>query len=68
MDFDEMFSYLNHFRVSANAFLSQFDPLALVFAPIITLFFARIVHSIFCVVLEKGLKSVTIEFVMASAK
>ncbi|KAL8520208.1 hypothetical protein ACS0TY_010935 [Phlomoides rotata] len=68
MDFDEMFSYLNQFRASANSYLSQYDPLALVFAPIMTLFFARIVHSIFRLILEKGLKSVTMEFVMASVK
>lgn len=68
MDFAEIISHLNHFRASANSFLSQYDPLALVFAPIVTLFFARVVHSIFCVVIEKGLKSVTVEFVMAFVK
>lgn len=68
MDFHRISSYLNPLRASANSYLSQFEPLALVLLPILTLFFARLVRSIFSVVSEKGLKSAALELVMASVK
>ncbi|KAI3467742.1 hypothetical protein Pfo_024405 [Paulownia fortunei] len=68
MDFDEIFSSLNRFRASANSFLSQYEPVALIFVPIFTLLFARIVKSIIRVVFEKGPKSAILEFFTASVK
>ncbi|KAL3649893.1 Dihydrosphingosine phosphate lyase [Castilleja foliolosa] len=68
MDLDEIISYLSRLRASSNSYLSQFEPIALVFVPILTLFFARIVQSVFRVVFEKGLKSVILDFIMTSVK
>ncbi|KAG8365859.1 hypothetical protein BUALT_Bualt17G0015700 [Buddleja alternifolia] len=68
MNFNELFSSLNRLRASANSFLSQYEPLVLVFIPIFTLFFARIIQSIFGVIFEKGLKSAILGFFMASIK
>ncbi|KAL0357745.1 UNVERIFIED_CONTAM: Sphingosine-1-phosphate lyase [Sesamum calycinum] len=68
MDFDQMFSSLNRFRASANSVLSQYEPLALLLVPILTLLSARILQSVLRVVSEKGLKSAVLEFFMASVK
>ncbi|KAL0385327.1 UNVERIFIED_CONTAM: Sphingosine-1-phosphate lyase [Sesamum radiatum] len=68
MDFDEIISSLNRFRASANSVLSQYEPLALLLVPILTLFLARILQSVLRVVFEKGLKSAVLEFFMASVK
>ncbi|GFP98919.1 sphingosine-1-phosphate lyase [Phtheirospermum japonicum] len=68
MDLDEIISYLNRLRASSNSYLSQFEPVALVLVPTFTLFFARIVQSIFRVGFEKGLKSVILDFIMTSVK
>ncbi|KAL2253780.1 sphingosine-1-phosphate lyase isoform X1 [Sesamum indicum] len=68
MDFDEIFSSLNLFRASANSVLSQYEPLALLLVPILTLLVARILQSVLRVVFEKGLKSAVLEFFMASVK
>ncbi|KAH6824878.1 dihydrosphingosine phosphate lyase [Perilla frutescens var. hirtella] len=68
MDFDEISASLNRFRASANSYLAEFEPLALVFLPILTVIFARFAQSILAVVSEKGLKSAAVELVMASVK
>ncbi|XP_051122595.1 sphingosine-1-phosphate lyase [Andrographis paniculata] len=68
MDLDKMISSLNGFRADVNSRLSQYEPLALVLLPILTLFVARIVRSIFYVVSEKGVKSAAVELIMAFVK
>ncbi|KAL4573769.1 hypothetical protein LXL04_020586 [Taraxacum kok-saghyz] len=56
------------FRASANSFLSQFEPLVLFFAPLVTFLIAQIVQSLIQVVHEKGFKATLIGFVMTLAK
>ncbi|XP_042058061.1 sphingosine-1-phosphate lyase [Salvia splendens] len=68
MDFHHVSSSLHQFRASANSYLLQFEPLALLLIPLSTLFFARLLRSMLAVVSEKGLKSSAVELVMASVK
>lgn len=55
-------------RASANSFLSQFEPLLLVVAPLITFLVAQIVQSFIQVVHEKGFKATLIGFIMTWVK
>ncbi|GMH27419.1 hypothetical protein Nepgr_029262 [Nepenthes gracilis] len=57
-------SQLNRFRASANSFLLQYEPLALILAPILSLLVARVLQSILDAVLEKGLKASLLGFFM----
>ncbi|XP_073302957.1 sphingosine-1-phosphate lyase [Primulina huaijiensis] len=69
MDFDEFLLFpLNRFRASVNSFLSQFEPLALIFFLIFTLFVARVLWSILAVISDRGLKSAIFEFVTIAVK
>ncbi|KAL1565316.1 Dihydrosphingosine phosphate lyase [Salvia divinorum] len=68
MEFHHISSSLRQFRASANSYLLQFEPLALLMIPLLTLFFARLLHSMLAAVSEKGLKSSAVELVMASVK
>ncbi|KAL6529354.1 Dihydrosphingosine phosphate lyase [Orobanche gracilis] len=68
MELEEILSYQNQFRASANSYLSQFEPVMLVLVPTFTLLFAKIVQSIFRVVFEKGLKHAILEFIVTSVK
>ncbi|XP_047972107.1 sphingosine-1-phosphate lyase-like [Salvia hispanica] len=68
MDFHHISSSLHQFRASANSYLLQFEPLALLLTPLLTLFFARSLRSMLAVVSEKGLKSSAVELAMASVK
>ncbi|KAL2903858.1 Sphingosine-1-phosphate lyase [Bienertia sinuspersici] len=52
-----IFSLITHFRTSTNSFLSQYEPLTLLLAPILSLFIARFLQSVLTVVHENGLKS-----------
>ncbi|XP_021723067.1 sphingosine-1-phosphate lyase-like [Chenopodium quinoa] len=52
-----IFSLLTQFRESANTFLSQFEPLTLVIAPILSLLIAGFLQSLISTVHENGLKS-----------
>ncbi|KAK6241827.1 hypothetical protein SCA6_007216 [Theobroma cacao] len=61
-------SFLNHFRASANSFLSQFEPLALLLAPLLTLLVARFLQSFLSVIHEKGLKATFLGFFMSFIK
>ncbi|KAB2097315.1 hypothetical protein ES319_A01G163300v1 [Gossypium barbadense] len=61
-------SFLVRFRLSANLFLSQFEPLALLLAPLLTLFIARLLHSLLSVIHEKGLKATVLALSMRSIK
>lgn len=56
------------FRASANSFLAEFEPLALLFAPLFTLFLARIIQSFLGVIREKGLKATFIGLFMTFIK
>ncbi|XP_010549296.1 PREDICTED: sphingosine-1-phosphate lyase [Tarenaya hassleriana] len=59
---------LIHAQASLNSWLSQFEPLVLLFAPFLTLLVARIVGSAIGVVHEKGLKSTIVGLVMGFVK
>ncbi|GAB4839743.1 Dihydrosphingosine phosphate lyase [Ancistrocladus abbreviatus] len=59
---------LSRFRASANSFLSKYEPLVLVIAPIFSLLIARILQSSIAAISEKGLKSTLIGFLMYMIK
>ncbi|XP_060969263.1 sphingosine-1-phosphate lyase [Cannabis sativa] len=64
--------YLNslwiRFATFANSYLSQYEPLLLVSAPLVALFLASILQSIVCVVHEKGLKATILALFMNTIK
>ncbi|XP_010249077.1 PREDICTED: sphingosine-1-phosphate lyase [Nelumbo nucifera] len=64
----ELSTFLLGFRASANSFLSQYEPLALLLAPAFALLAAWIIQSLFHFVEENGLKASIIGFIMKSAK
>ncbi|CAA7015673.1 unnamed protein product [Microthlaspi erraticum] len=51
-----------------NSRLSEFEPLVLLLAPLLTLFLAQIIGSVFGVVHEKGLKACLVGFIMGFLK
>ncbi|KAJ0720995.1 putative sphinganine-1-phosphate aldolase [Helianthus annuus] len=55
-------------RASANSFLSQFEPLAIVVAPIVSFLIARVLQSFVQLIHEKGVKATVIGFVMTLFK
>ncbi|KAJ4835155.1 Dihydrosphingosine phosphate lyase [Turnera subulata] len=55
-------------RASANSYLSEYEPVALVLVPLLTLFVARFLHSVVSFLHENGLKATVIGFVMSSIK
>lgn len=61
-------SFLIGLRAFANSFLSQYEPLALILAPLLSLLFAFILQSFLCVVHDKGLKQTLIGFLISSFK
>ncbi|KAJ4710798.1 Glutamate decarboxylase/sphingosine phosphate lyase [Melia azedarach] len=68
MDFSCAKLFLIRSRASANSFLSQYEPLTLLIAPLLTLLVARILQSIFSAVHDKGLKQTVIGFFMSWIK
>ncbi|KAJ3683290.1 hypothetical protein LUZ60_013517 [Juncus effusus] len=64
-EFTERFHEL---RSTANEFLSQYEPLALVVAPLLAIFCARLVHAVVSGIQDRGLKNSIIALVMASLK
>ncbi|KAL2547223.1 Sphingosine-1-phosphate lyase [Forsythia ovata] len=68
MDFSEFFTWMHRFRASANSYLSQFEPLSLIFVPILTLLVARSIQSIFRVFSEKGFKASILGFFFTFVK
>lgn len=58
----------NRYRESANSYLSRFEPIALVMGPLLALVVARALHSVICVVQDKGIKAVVLGFVMGFVK
>ncbi|KAJ9176154.1 hypothetical protein P3X46_011496 [Hevea brasiliensis] len=61
-------SLLSEFRVSANSFLSEYEPLVLLLTPFFTLLLARILRSFLRVVYENGLRATILGFFMTSIK
>ncbi|OIW07307.1 hypothetical protein TanjilG_11941 [Lupinus angustifolius] len=56
--------HFNHFRVSTNSFLSQYEPLLLLITPIFSLFIAHSIRSFFNVFRDKGFKATIITFIL----
>ncbi|KAG5249674.1 sphingosine-1-phosphate lyase [Salix suchowensis] len=65
---DRIISSLIDLRAFANSFLSNYEPLALVLAPLFALFTARILQSFFLLVHDNGLKPTILEFLITSIK
>ncbi|KAM7468783.1 hypothetical protein LguiB_016345 [Lonicera macranthoides] len=63
-----LWSPLNRLRTSSNSFLSQYEPLALVFAPFISILLAWILQSFFHLLRDQGLKTTLLGFFMSSLK
>lgn len=59
---------MHRYRESANSFLSQYEPIALVVAPLLALIVARVIHSLICVIQEKGIKGLVLGIVMGFVK
>ncbi|KAG6485736.1 hypothetical protein ZIOFF_054301 [Zingiber officinale] len=55
-------------RAEANAALAQYEPLALVVVPIVTLFLARALHVTFRALREKGIKGAVLGFIITFVK
>ncbi|KAK9117595.1 hypothetical protein Sjap_016542 [Stephania japonica] len=68
MDASSFSSTLLRIRASANSFLSQFEPLALVFAPLLALLIASLVQWFLSRVHERGLQSLVLGFCMSLIK
>ncbi|XAR64375.1 Sphinganine-1-phosphate aldolase [Bertholletia excelsa] len=68
MESSSLLYSLGRFRASANSFLSQYEPLALVLGPIVSLLIALILHSLFAVFREKGFKATLLGLFMSSIK
>uniref|UniRef100_A0A6N2JZ47 Sphingosine-1-phosphate lyase n=1 Tax=Salix viminalis TaxID=40686 RepID=A0A6N2JZ47_SALVM len=65
---DRIISSLIDLRAFANSFLSNYEPLALVLAPLFALFTARILQSFFLLVHDNGLKPTILGFLITSIK
>ncbi|KAG0492874.1 hypothetical protein HPP92_006272 [Vanilla planifolia] len=63
-----MVGSFHHFRSSANSFLSQYEPIILVSAPLLALVVARALHCFFTVLQEKGLKAAVLGIVVSLVK
>uniref|UniRef100_A0A2P2JDC5 Sphingosine-1-phosphate lyase n=2 Tax=Rhizophora mucronata TaxID=61149 RepID=A0A2P2JDC5_RHIMU len=61
-------SELVRFRASANSFLSAYEPLALLLAPLLTLLLARVLHSFLQFLRENGLKATVLGFLISFIK
>ncbi|QCE12826.1 sphingosine-1-phosphate lyase [Vigna unguiculata] len=66
MDFSS--TSISHFRVSANSFLSQYEPLALLLVPLLSLFLAHSLRSFLRLLSENGLKATLLGFIMNAVK
>ncbi|XP_034692797.1 sphingosine-1-phosphate lyase [Vitis riparia] len=61
-------SFFSHMRAAANSFLSEYEPLNLLLAPLLALLIARILQCFVDVVNEKGLKATILGFLITSVK
>ncbi|GFY88111.1 dihydrosphingosine phosphate lyase [Actinidia rufa] len=68
MELSSLSSSLDRFRASANSFLSQYEPLALLLSPILSLIAAWIIQSFLHTLRDKGLKATLLGFFMNSVK
>lgn len=68
LSYSSVKSMLIQARGSLNSRLSEFEPLALLFAPLLTLFLAQVIGSVLGVVHEKGLKACLLGFIMCFLK
>ncbi|KAF3509381.1 hypothetical protein F2Q69_00008170 [Brassica cretica] len=68
LSYSSVKSMLIQARGSLNSRLSEFEPLALLFAPLLTLFLAQVIGSVLGVVHEKGLKACLLGFIMGFLK
>ncbi|CAG7899198.1 unnamed protein product [Brassica rapa] len=68
LSYSSVKSMLIQARVSLNSRLSEFEPLALLVAPLVTLFLAQVIGSVLGVVHEKGLKACLLGFIMGFLK
>ncbi|XP_010499293.1 PREDICTED: sphingosine-1-phosphate lyase isoform X3 [Camelina sativa] len=66
--YSSMKSMVIQARGSLNSRLSEFEPLFLLLAPLLTLFFAQIIGSVLGVVNDKGLKACLVGFIMGFLK
>lgn len=66
--YSSMKSMLIQARSLLNSRLSEFEPLVLLVAPLLTLYLAQIIGSVFGVVHEKGLKACLVGFIMGFLK
>ncbi|XP_020572383.1 sphingosine-1-phosphate lyase [Phalaenopsis equestris] len=57
---------LQQLRQSANLFLSQYEPIALLSVPLLALVVARALHSLLSAIQDRGIKAVVIGFIMSS--
>ncbi|CAN1838346.1 Sphingosine-1-phosphate lyase [Linum perenne] len=68
MDIESLKSSLVRLRGAANSFLSEYEPLMLLLAPLLTVVVARAVGSFLRSVQDNGLKALIVGFVMSSIK
>ncbi|KAK7374771.1 hypothetical protein VNO80_08210 [Phaseolus coccineus] len=65
---DSCSTSISHFRVSANSFLSRYEPLALLLVPLLSLLLAHSLRSFLRRLSEKGLKATLLGFIMNAVK
>ncbi|CAN6824244.1 unnamed protein product [Brassica oleracea] len=68
LSYSSVKSMLIQARGSLNSRLSEFEPLALLVTPLVTLFLAQVIGSVLGVVHEKGLKACLLGFIMCFLK
>ena len=68
LSYSSVKSMLIQARGSLNSRLSEFEPLALLVTPLVTLFLAQVIGSVLGVVHEKGLKACLLGFIMCFFK
>nr|KYP50720.1 Sphingosine-1-phosphate lyase [Cajanus cajan] len=61
-------SSISQFRATANSFLSQYEPLALLLAPLLSLLLAHSLRSFFLLLRDNALKPTLLGFLISSAK
>ncbi|KAL9297412.1 hypothetical protein ACSQ67_023308 [Phaseolus vulgaris] len=65
---DSSSASISHFRLSANSFLSRYEPLALLLVPLLSLLIAHSLRSFLRRLSEKGLKATLLGFIMNAVK
>ncbi|XP_055959841.1 sphingosine-1-phosphate lyase-like [Mercurialis annua] len=65
---DSIEELLNQFRNLSNSYLSNYEPLVLVLAPLFTLLVANFLNSLFVVFYENGVRATVLGFIMRTIK